>query len=334
MARSKQWRQSRHKKNRLKLVFLVGLVVIASIFYLMIQSHPDNPNLFIYILSNRISTLTAMIIASFAIGSSTVVFQAIIHNPIVTPNLLGMNAMYLLVHTATVFTAGAGSLVATNANLAFLIDLAVMSIASVYLYAYIFKKIGNHILYILLIGTILSSLFTSIQSAMVRVMDPDEYDALLTSLVADFNQVNVEIIFLSLIILVGLTIFLWNDLKRLNIIALGKDYAINLGLDYYRTIRRLLLGVVLSISVATAMVGPVSFLGLIVANLARQLLSTHRHGQIMIASSLLGVLVVIIGQIISQHLFTYAIPIAPLITFFGGIYFLYLLLVKRGGIQY
>jgi iron complex transport system permease protein len=240
--------------------------------------------------------------------------------------------MYTLVHTATVFVVGSGSILATNSNLSFAVDLIVMSVAATFVYSYMFKKTGNNVLYVLLIGTVLSSFFGSIQSTMIRVMNPNEYDALLTTLVANFNNVNVEVIAFSLILLIALTIFLWKDLMLLDVITLGKDQAINLGVDYDRTIRRLLLGVVLCIAVATALVGPISFLGLIIANLARQLLKTHKHSQLIIGSAWMGMLAIIAGQLVSQHVFSYAVPISTFITIGGGIYFLYLLLFKKGGI--
>ena len=273
-----------------------------------------------------------MLIASFAIGSASIIFQSIINNRIVTPCLLGMNSMYTLVHTAVVFVVGSGSIFAVNSNLSFAIDLIVMSLAATFVYSYMFRKTGNNVLYVLLIGTVLSSFFGSIQSTMIRVMDPNEYDTLLTALVADFNNVNAEVIIFSLILLTALTMILWKDLKLLDVITLGKDQAINLGVDYDRTVRKLLLGVVFCIAAATAMVGPISFLGLMIANLARQLLKTHKHSYLIIGSSLMGMLTVIGGQLISQHVFSYAVPISTFITIGGGIYFLYLLLLGKGEI--
>ena len=315
-----------------KIIILTALVIGVCAAYLFIHSHPENSKLFRYILSLRIPTLVVMVIASFAIGSASLIFQSIINNRIVTPCLLGMNAMYTLVHTAVIFVVGSGSILATNANLSFTVDLIVMSVVATFIYSFMFEKTGNNVLYVLLIGTVLSSFFGSIQSTMIRVMDPNEYDALLTTLVADFNNVNVEVIYFSLILLIALTIFLWKDLKLLDVITLGKAQAINLGVDYDRTVRRLLLGVVLCIAVATAMVGPISFLGLIIANLARQLLKTHKHNHLILGSALMGMLAIIAGQFVSQHIFSYAVPISTFITIGGGIYFLYLLLFKKGGI--
>ena len=319
------------RANTRKLVILALILIGVCAAYLLINAYPEKPKLFQYVLSLRIPTLIVMLIAAFAIGSASIIFQSIINNRIVTPCLLGMNSMYTLVHTAVVFVVGSGSVIATNSNVSFAVDLIVMAVTATFVYSYMFKKTGNNVLYVLLIGTVLSSFFGSIQSTMIRVMDPNEYDALLTTLVADFTNVNAEVIVFSIILLFVLTIFLWKDLMLLDVITLGKHQAVNLGVDYDRTVRRLLLGVVLCIAVATAMVGPISFLGLIIANLARQLLKTHKHSQLIVASALMGMLAIIAGQLISQHVFSYAVPISTFITIGGGIYFLYLLLSGKGG---
>ena len=322
---AKPYRTPAQKTNIRNLIILAIIVVAVCGMYLLINAYPDKPKLFQYVLSLRFPTLIVMLIASFAIGSASIIFQSIINNRIVTPCLLGMNSMYTLVHTAVIFVAGSGSIIATNSNLSFAIDLIVMTVAATFIYSYMFKKTGNNVLYVLLIGTVLSSFFGSIQSTMIRIMDPNEYDTLLTTLVANFNNVNTEVIIFSLILITLLVIFLWQDLKLLDVITLGKDQAINLGVDYDRTIRRLLLGVVLCIAIATAMVGPISFLGLIIANLARQFLTTHKHSHLIIGASLMGMLAIIAGQIVSQHVFHYAVPISTFITIGGGVYFYFLL---------
>ena len=321
------------RKNISKLIMLALIVFGLCSAYLLINAYPHNPKLFQYVLSRRIPTLMVMLIAAISIGSASLIFQSIINNRIVTPCLLGMNSMYTLVHTAVVFVVGSGSVIATNANLSFAIDLIVMSVVATFVYSYMFQKTGNNVLYVMLIGTVLSSFLGSIQSTMIRVMDPNEYDALLTTLVADFNNVNTEVIVFSVVLLAGLAVFLRKDLKLLDVITLGKAQAINLGVDYNRTIRRLLLGVVFCIAVATAMVGPISFLGLIIANLARQLLKTHKHSLLITGSALMGMIAMIAGQLVSQHIFSYAVPVSTFITIGGGIYFLYLLLFKKGGIS-
>ncbi len=159
-------------------------------------------------------------------------------------------------------------------------------------------------------------------------MDPNEYDSLLADLVASFANVNSEIMLIAALVLALVVFALRKELALLDVITLGKDQAVNLGIDYDRCIRRLLLGVALFIAVATAMVGPVSFLGLILANLSRQLLKTYRHSQ-LILGLLFGIIILVGGQLIVEQVFTYTVPVSVFITFFGGIYFLYLLLTER-----
>ena len=208
-------------------------------------------------------------------------------------------------------------------------DLVLMGFAATLIYGWLFQKTNHNVLYVLLIGTVLTSFFSSIQSTLTRVMDPNEYDSLLTTLVASFSNVNSEIILLSLLLLGAVVFFLRKELALLDVLTLGKDQAINLGVDYDRCVRRLLLGVTLCIAIATAMVGPISFLGLIIANLSRQLLKTYRHSQLILSSTLFGMAVLIGGQLIVEHVFSYVIPISVFITVGGGLYFLYLLLTNR-----
>lgn len=319
-----------HKRNTRRLLFLLVAVLIAMAIYLLINAHPEKPQLFMFILGLRLPTLICMIIASIAIGAATLIFQSIVNNRIVTPALLGMNSIYSFLHTAAVFVLGTSSELFLNENLAFFVDLLLMGFIATMIYWYLFKKTGHNILYIMLIGTVLSSLFGSVQSAMIRVMDPNEYEALLTTLVADFNNVNGEIIIFCILTLLGIVFLLRNELALLDVITLGRDQAINLGVDYDNVIRKLLFGVVLCIAVATATIGPISFLGLIVANLSRQILKTYKHTHLIVGASLMGMLALIGGQLVSQHIFHFTVPVSTFVTIAGGFYFLYLLLVKKG----
>lgn len=322
-------RTKAYYRNIQKLVMMALLAAAAASAYMLVEVNFDNERLFFYALKLRTPKLIVMIITAFAIGGASLVFQSVINNTIVTPCLLGMNSLYTLIHTAVVFFAGSTSVLANNANLSFAVDLVIMGITATVIYGWLFKKTNYNVLYVLLIGTVLTSFFTSIQSTLTRVMDPNEYDNLLSTLVASFSNVNSEIILFSVVVLGVLIFVLRKDLALLDVITLGRQQAVNLGVDYDRTIRRLLLGVTICIAVATAMVGPISFLGLIIANLSRQLLQTFRHGQLILGSALFGMIVLVAGQLIVEHIFTYSIPVSVFITVGGGIYFLYLLLTRR-----
>lgn len=315
-----------YRKNIIKLIViaLIAIIIVAAFLFIGVKFH--NHKLLRYAMKLRIPKVIAMIITVFAIGAATIIFQSVINNTIVTPCLLGMNALYTLIHTSVVFVLGSGSILFTNDNLSFLVDLVLMGIIATVVYSWLFKMTGHNVLYVLLVGTVLTSFFSSIQSTLTRVMDPNEYDTLLTSLVASFSNINSEIIIFSVIILALIGVIFRKELALLDVITLGKEQAINLGVDYDRCIRRLLLAVTLCIAVATAMVGPISFLGLIIANISRQLLKTYRHTQLIAGAALMGVIALIGGQFIVERLFVYSIPISVFITVAGGIYFLYLIL--------
>ena len=322
-------RPNAYHTNVRKLSLLALLVLLAGLGYMLVAVNFSNSALVLFSMKIRAPKLIAMLITAFAIGGASIVFQSIINNTIVTPCLLGMNSLYTLIHTAVVFFAGSGSIISVNANLSFVVDVVLMGIVATVIYSYLFQKTNHNVLYVLLIGTVLTSFFSSIQSTLTRVMDPNEYDALLATLVASFSNINSEIIVLCLVLLAAIIFVLRRDLALLDVLTLGKEQAINLGVDYDRSIRRLLLGVTLCIAVATAMVGPISFLGLIIANIARQLLKTYRHTYLILGSALVGMVVLVAGQLVVERVYHYAVPVSVFITVGGGIYFLYLLLANR-----
>ena len=190
-----------YRKNIIKLIViaLIAIIIVAAFLFIGVKFH--NHKLLRYAMKLRIPKVIAMIITAFAIGAATIIFQSVINNTIVTPCLLGMNALYTLIHTSVVFVLGSGSILFTNDNLSFLVDLVLMGIIATVVYSWLFKMTGHNVLYVLLVGTVLTSFFSSIQSTLTRVMDPNEYDTLLTSLVASFSNINSGIIIFSVIIL-------------------------------------------------------------------------------------------------------------------------------------
>lgn len=314
---------------RVKTLILILLVIASCLLYMTIGVNFANRRLMLFSFSIRAPKLYAMLLTALAIGAASLVFQSVINNRIVTPCLLGMNSLYTLTHTAVVFAFGSGSLLASNPNLSFVVDTIIMCTVALIIYGYLFKKTKYNVLYVLLIGTVLSSLFSSIQSTMTRIMDPNEYDTLLTTLVASFSNINSRILILATVMLILVLFILRKEMALLDVISLGRTTAINLGVDYERTTSRLLLGVTVMIAIATAMVGPISFLGLIIANIARQYYPTYRHRVLITGTALFGAIVLIVGQMVSERVFSYAVPISVFITIGGGLYFLYLLLAAK-----
>lgn len=316
-------RLAQRRRLKTSMVVLAGLVLL---FIGLYQFAFVNPKFFAYAMGLRLPRLAVILIAGFAISAAAIVFQTIIRNTIVTPCLLGMNSLYLLIHTAVVFFLGSGSLFAVNPVYAFAADVIVMGFVAGFIYYTIFQKTGGNVLYVLLIGTVLSTFFSSMQNSLTRIMDPNEYDALLNTLTASFTNVNAACIIPGALLLAAIAWWLRKDLAILDVISLGREQAVSLGVDYERALRRLMVGVALYIAVATALVGPLSFLGLITANVARQLFTTYRHTWLIAGSASVGMLILTAGQFVVEHVMVYAVPVSVFVTIGGGIYFLYLVL--------
>lgn len=314
-----------NKYNK-KLIILSILTLICSLAYLFYDLNLD---FFKFSMSLRVPKLLAMLLTAYCIGAASLIFQTIIRNTIVTPCLLGMNSLYLLIHTGVMFFFGSASVLVLNKYVNFGLDLILMGTIATFVYSYLFRVTKYNVLYVLLAGTVMATFFLSLQNSMVRIMDPNEYDALLSSLVASFNSVNADILAIAIIITIVLSLIYYKDLAVLDVLSLGKENAINLGIDYDKTIKRLLLGVTLFIAVATALVGPISFLGLIIANLSRELFKTYRHNYLVAGSVLMGMLVLVAGQVIVERVFILSIPISVFISIAGGLYFMYLLILNR-----
>lgn len=325
-ASSLKIQRSRRRRMLTRLGCLIGLVVLFAALY---QFAFVNPKFFSYAMRIRLPRLIVLLTAGTAISAAAIIFQTIIRNNIVTPCLLGMNSLYLLIHTGVVFFLGSWSEFATNPVYAFAVDIIVMGTAASFIYYSIFQKTGGNVLYVLLIGTVLTTFFSSMQNSLTRIMDPNEYDALLNSLVASFTNVNAACIIPGIVLLALLAWWLRRDLSILDVISLGREQAISLGVDYETTLRRLMVGVALCIAVATALVGPLSFLGLITANVARQMFTTYRHTYLIAGASLVGMLVLAAGQFIVEHVMVYSVPVSVFVTIGGGIYFLYLILTQK-----
>jgi len=309
--------------------YLLFSCLLFVILYLTLGLNFEKLSNVTFALKLRIPKLISIILVAYLIALSTSIFQAIIHNRLLTPSLLGMSSLYTLIHTLIVFFFGSLSIYANNRYVAFGIDLIMMVILTLVVYGYFFKKTGYNMLYILLIGTVLNSLFGSIQSSLIRIMDPNEYDALLSTLVASFSKVNVSLLLVSIILTILLLFIFKKDLLYLDVLSLGRDIAINLGVNYDLLTRKLLVLVALLLAIATALVGPLSFLGLIVVNIAREKCSTYKHSILIPFASILSICFLLGGQLIFERIFNYTVPISVWISLIGGIYFFYLLIRKE-----
>ena len=79
----------------------------------------------------------------------------------------------------------------------------------------------------------------------------------------------------------------------------------------------------------TSLVGPVSFLGFLGANISYRLFYTYKHRILFVGSSLVTFLILISGQTIVEHVFLTQTTLGVVIDFIGGLYFILLLMKER-----
>ncbi|CEO36135.1 ABC transporter iron-family permease [[Clostridium] sordellii] len=318
-----------NKKENLKLnlskkLYIIGaMIAVFSALFLTIGVSFEH---FEYAMDQRIPKLIAIVITGFCIAFSSIVFQTITNNNILTPSVLGLDSLYILVQTIIVFLVGVDNTFITNKSNNFLLSVAVMVIASFILYKKLFEKANNNIFFLLLVGMIFGTLFKSLSTFMQVVIDPNEYAALQNNLYASFGNVNTNILFIAGIIIIALVPFIYDDIKSLDVISLGKEHAINLGVNYDKVVKKMIIVVAILVSVSTALVGPITFLGLLVTNVTKQIFRTYKHSYLICASILISILTLVSGQFLVERVFTFTTTISVIINFIGGVYFIYLLL--------
>ena len=308
------------------LYILLLLVVVCSVLFLV---YGLNPNSYQYALSRRIPKLIAIAMTGSGVAVSSVVFQTVTNNRILTPSVLGLDSLYNLFQTLIVFSLGSLNVALMGSNLNFLIAGGLMIIFSLLLFKMMFRRENTNLFFLLMIGMIFGTLFSSLSSFMQMVMDPNEFLIVQNKMFASFNNVKSSLLGISTITM-GLTLF-WvlKDAKKLDVIALGKEQAINLGIDYDRMVRKMLVAVAILVSVSTALVGPITFLGILVTNLAYQMIKDYRHSIVIPTSILLSLLALIGGQFLVERVFQFNTTIGVIINFVGGLYFIYILLKEE-----
>ena len=313
--------------RRHKVLYILLLsVVVCSVLFLV---YGLNPNSYQYALSRRIPKLIAIAMTGSGVAVSSVIFQTVTNNRILTPSVLGLDSLYNLFQTLIVFSLGSLNVALMGSNLNFLIAGGLMIVFSLFLFKMMFRRENTNLFFLLMIGMIFGTLFSSLSSFMQMVMDPNEFLIVQNKMFASFNNVKASLLGISMITL-GLTLF-WvlKDVKKLDVLALGKEQAINLGIDYDRMVRKLLIAVAILVSVSTALVGPVTFLGILVTNLAYQMINDYRHILIIPTSILLSLLALIGGQFLVERVFQFNTTIGVIINFIGGLYFIYILLKEE-----
>lgn len=313
-------------RDSTKIILLLILCLTFSGYFLLKGINADNYG---YFLSTRTPKILAMVIASIAIACSSLIFQTITQNVILTPSILGFDTLYVMIQSFLLFSFGSASMLLTNQLFNFGLSSSLMLIVSVGFFVFYFRKENVNLYALLLIGLVCSSLFSSVTNFFTLVVDPTEFATVQRAMFASFNNVNEQLVYWAFVPLIPVLFYLYRRSNELDVFWLGIDNAKSLGIDTRKTILQMMVMISLLISIATALIGPVLFLGLIVASLTRQLFKTYHHPVLMLASSLLSLAMLVSGQWLVEQVFHFETTLSVVLNFVGGSYFLWLLIRRK-----
>jgi iron complex transport system permease protein len=309
-------------KGKIWLLVFLAVLLIALFLFSGLSGNIS------YILPRRAMKIAAIILTGAAVAFSTVVFQTITQNRILTPSIMGLDDLYMLLNTVIIFLFGSTRLTMMDRNIQFLLNAGIMILFSVLMYHFLFKREQN-IYFLLLIGFVVGTFFESFSSFMQVLIDPNEFQIVQDRMFASFNNLNIDVLYLASALFAAAALFSVRDLKYLDVMALGRDHAINLGVDFDVAARRFMVIVAVLTSISTALAGPVTFLGLLVANLSYEYLKTYRHRELILGAILISIIALVGGQWIVERVFAFSTTLSVIINFIGGIYFIYLLLKEN-----
>jgi len=320
--------RAKHLSPAGKIVLLLLMNAAVILLFLTFQTYGN----WEFALELRGRKILAFMLVGAATSFSTITFQTVSHNHFLTPNILGFDSLYVLIQTLLFFSLGTAPEAITSASpLLFFSNVVVMVALSMLLFMLLMRGERQDLYLLLMIGMVLGTLFNSASTFLQVVMDPNEYDKLQGRLFASFGNVNVSLLFVSFLLLGMVAVGLWRLAAKLDVLHLGYDQAVNLGINIRRLRVLLFFLISLGVAVSTALVGPVTFLGFIVANLTYQYMGTFRHRQLFLAGGLISVFLLIFGQFLVEQVFHLNTTLSIVIEFVGGVYFIGKLLRERRG---
>ncbi len=322
---------SRRAKRRYVLILsLLIILAAASGIGLLAWGNPMpfGTEGFWIIARGRANLILVMLVVAFAQAVATVSFQTAANNRIITPSIMGFESLYRAIQTSTVYFFGLTGLIAIQGIPQFLIQVALMVALAVALYSWLLSGKYGNLQIMLLVGIVIGGGLGSISTFMQRLLTPSEFDVLAARMMGNLGNARDEYLPVAIPLVLTAGILLLARTPRLNVLALGREAATNLGVDHRRELIRVLFFVSILMAVSTALVGPMTFFGFLVATLAYQFADTYDHKYIFPIAVLLGFTVLAGAYFIMRHVFYAYGIVSIIIELIGGSVFLIVILRK------
>ena len=317
-------------KRRYWIIF--GCLLLAAVAFtwgLLSYENPMDPSTRGYwlIAQRRAMSVLVMALVALCQAMATVAFHTVTGNRIITPSIMGFEALYVAIHTTTVYFFGAVGLANARTLEIFILQLVLMVGFSMLLYSWLLTG-RNNMHAMLLIGVVIGGGLGSLSTFMQRMLSPSEFDVLTARLFGSVNNADPEYFPVAIPLALGAALLLYIHSRTLNVVSLGRETAVNLGVNHRAHSIYVLVLVAVLMAISTALVGPMTFLGFLVATLAYQFADTYDHRYIFPMAVLIGFVVLSGSYFIMNHIFYAQGIVSIIIELVGGIVFLAVILRK------
>lgn len=321
---------ARARRRYLTVLIVLAVVATGSGFGLLALANPMpvGSDGFWRIAQHRAVDVTVMALVAVAQAVATVSFQTVTNNRIITPSIMGFESLYRVVQTSTVYLFGLSGLVAIQGVAQFALQVAIMVALAVGLYGWLLSGRYGNLQIMLLVGIVIGGGLGAVSTFMQRLLTPSEFDVLAARLFGNVSNADDSYLPLAVPLVAAASVLLWLRSRRLNVMALGADAARSLGLDHRRELFIVLFLVAVLMATSTALVGPMTFLGFLVATLAYQFADTHDHRLVFPVAVLTAFAVLAGAYLVMKHLFYAQGMVSILIELVGGVVFLIVILRK------
>ncbi|MEP1444962.1 MAG: iron chelate uptake ABC transporter family permease subunit [Paraglaciecola sp.] len=312
-------------KNIVWRILTLGLPVTLVMIFLFMDSGFD----FEYVIPNRLLRLGTICLGGVCISFSSILFQTITGNRILTPSVMGYEGVYLILQALLVLTFGTASSLLISADMNFFISMVVMLLYSLVIHRWLFSGERHDVFFLLLVGLVLTVMLGSFTLLIQYSISPGEFSLFQSYSLASLNRARPEQLIASFALVSLVCVAVWNTRAVLDVLLMGREQAISLGVNYQKVVRIQLGLIAILVAVSTSLLGPTAFMGIFVANMAYLLAKRPTHQFTFVAASIIAISVFLLTQILVEHVFNYQTSVGLLINLFCGVYFFVLILKPR-----
>jgi iron complex transport system permease protein len=310
-------------------MFFLADLVLGSIYIPFGELFESHNSIYYEILCNfRFPKAITAIVTGAAISLSGLLMQTLFRNPLAGPYVLGVSsgaglgvAIYILASSfvpTMLLQSGWGLVIAAIVGASFVLSLVLL----------VSFRVKNAVS-LLLIGLMFGQIAGAIVSLLQSVSDPDSLKLYITWTFGDLSAVSWKYMqVMSPIVIIGF-LLAFSIQKPLDGLLLGENYAKGLGVSISKTRLIIIVSITLLAGAITAFTGPIAFIGIAVPHIARGIFRTSSHRVLIPATMLVGAVLLLMCDIITQLPSHTPLPINAVSAVIGAPIIIWIILKNR-----